>query len=69
MPPPGESVLEGVCAIRKEPGLVQELSRLEVGEISLQGRLGQPGNGLQEGGSDVFAKHCGGLQELPCRCR
>jgi hypothetical protein len=65
----GEGVLESIGAIRKESGLVQELSGLEVGETSLQRRLGHPGNGLQEGDSDVFAEHCGGLQELPLRCR
>ena len=65
----GESVPESVGAIRKEPVLVQELSRLKVGEILLQRRLGQPGNGLQKGECDVFAKHCGGLQELPRGCR
>ena len=65
----GEGVLEGVLALRKEPCLVQELGGLEVGETALQRRLGQLGDGLQQGDGDVLADHRGGLQELPLGCR
>jgi hypothetical protein len=49
-PPVGDlvrkGVLEGVHALRKEAGLIQEFRRLEVRQAALQSSVGQLGNGL-----------------------
>ena len=45
----GEGVLEGVVALGEEARLVEELGGLEVRQAAMQRRLGQLGNGLQQG--------------------
>ena len=42
----GQGVLEGEFALGEQPRLVEELGRLQVGQATLQVRLGQLGNGL-----------------------
>ena len=48
-------MLEGVGALGKQAGLVQELGRLEVREAATERRLGQLGNGLQQRQGDLGA--------------
>ena len=43
----GQGVFEGEFALREQPRLVEELSRLQAGEAAVQGRLGPLGHGLQ----------------------
>ena len=47
----GEGVLEGILVVGKEPGLVEELGRLQVGEAAMQRSLGHrlPGAGGRRG--------------------
>ena len=59
----GQGVLEGVGVLREETGLVQELGRLEVGQATVQGLLGQLGNGLQQGQGDIHTNDRGRLQQ------
>ena len=45
----GHRVLERVLEIREDPGLVQELRRLETADRGVQLVLGELGNGLEQG--------------------
>ena len=60
----GEGVLEGILALGKEPGLVQELGGLEVGEAAVQCLFGRLGDRLEEGEGHLQADHRGRLQEI-----
>jgi hypothetical protein len=60
----GQGVLEGVGALREEARLVEELGGLEVRQTAMQRRLGQLGNGLQQGQGHLGANDRSGLQEL-----
>ena len=60
----GQGVLEGVGTLRKEARLVEELGGLEVRQAAMQRRLGQLGDGLQQGQGHLGADDRGGLQEL-----
>jgi hypothetical protein len=44
----GEGVLEGAFALGEEPRLVEKLGGLQVGKATLERRLGQLSNGLQQ---------------------
>ena len=57
-------MLEGVGALREEARLVEELGGLEVRQAAMQRRLGQLGNGLQQGKRHLGANDRGGLEEL-----
>ena len=58
-----QGVLEGVFRLGKEARLVEELGGLESCEAALQGRLGQLGDGLQQGQRYLGADDRGGLEE------
>ena len=60
----GQGMLEGVGALREEARLVEELGGLEVRQAAMQRRLGQLGNGLQQGQGHLGANDRGGLEEL-----
>src|SRR5262245_24424180 len=62
----GESVLEGILTLGKEPCLVQELGRLEVCQTTMQNVFGQLGNGLQQRQGHLRANDGGGLEEALC---
>src|SRR5262245_5241474 len=57
----GQGVLEGVFRLGKEARLVEELGGLEVREATVQGGLGQLGDGLQQGQWHLGADDRGGL--------
>jgi hypothetical protein len=59
-----QGVLEGEFALGEQPGLVEELCRLQVGQATIQGRLRQLGDGLQQGQGDLVANHRGGLEYM-----
>jgi hypothetical protein len=59
----GQSMLEGVFLLGKEPCLVEELGRLEVRETAMQRRLGQLGDGLQQRQGDLRPDDGSGLEE------
>ena len=56
-------MLEAILDVRKEPGLIQELRGLQVGEALAEGLLGQLGDGLEQGAGHILAHHGGGLEE------
>ena len=58
-----QGVLEGEFALREQPGLVEELSGLQVGQATLQHLLGQLGNGLEQGQGYLVANHRSGLEQ------
>ena len=58
-----QGVLEGVVLLGEEPRLVEELGRLQVRQTAVQRRLGQLGNGLQQGQRHLRADDRGRLQE------
>ncbi len=60
----GEGVLEGVFVLGKEARLVEELGRLEMRERAMQCRLGQLGNGPQQGQGHLGADDRRGLEEM-----
>src|SRR5262245_45818611 len=59
----GESMLEGVLEIWKEPSLVEELGSLKPGQAPAQRVLGELADCLQEPKGHVLADDRGGLQE------
>ena len=59
----GEGMGERVCQLGKQPGLIQKLGGLQVGETTVQLGLGHLGNGLQQGQGHLRADHGGGLEE------
>ena len=59
-----QGVLEGVGALWEEARLVEELGRLEVCQAAIQRRLGQLGDGLQQGLGHLGANDRSSLQEL-----
>src|SRR5262249_5547208 len=59
----GESMLEGVLEIWKEPSLVEELGSLKPGQAPAQRVLGELADRLQEPKGHVLADDRGGLQE------
>jgi hypothetical protein len=59
----GQGVLEGIGALRKQLRLVEELRGLEVRQAAMQSRLGQLGDGFQEGEKHLGANDGGGLQK------
>ena len=56
-------MLEGVFVLGEQARLIQELRRLEVRQAAVQRRLGQVGNGLQQGQGHLGANDGGGLQQ------
>jgi hypothetical protein len=60
----GEGVLEGVLVLREEARLVEKLGRLQMCKAAMQRRLGQLGNGLEQGQGYLGADHGGGLEEV-----
>jgi hypothetical protein len=65
----GEDMLEGVRVLGKEARLVEEFGSLQVAEASVQGWLGQLGNGPQQGQGYLRADDRGGLEEARLRGR
>src|SRR5262249_51976783 len=59
-----QGVREGEVALGEQPRLVQELSRLQMGEAAVERRLGQLGNGLQERQGHLCANDRCCLQQL-----
>ena len=59
----GQGVLEGVFALGKEPGLVEELGACKVRQATLEHRLGHVGNGLQQRQGHLRANHGRRLQQ------
>ena len=58
-----ERVLERVLEVRKEPGLVEELRGLEVGELGAHLGLRRVGNGQEQREGHVLADDRGGLEQ------
>jgi hypothetical protein len=54
-------VLEGIGTFREQARLVEKLGRLEVRQAAMQHRLGQLGNGLQQGQGHLGANDRSGL--------
>jgi hypothetical protein len=61
-----EGMLEGVLVLREEVGFVEELSSLELRQTIMQRRLGQFGNGLEQGQGHLGADDGGRLEEALC---
>ena len=59
----GQRVLEGVGVLREEVGLVEKLSRLEVPEAFVHGRLGQLGDRLQQRHGHLGTNNRGRVQQ------
>src|SRR5262249_44037839 len=59
----GERMLERVLVIGEQPRLVEELSVLQVGELSAQLRFGLVGDGRQKRKGHVLADDSGGLEQ------
>ena len=60
----GQGMLEGVLTFRKEPRLVEKLSRLEMREAAVHSVFGHLGNSLQQRQGHLDANDRRGLQEL-----
>ena len=60
----GQGVFEGEFALGEQPRLIEELGRLQVGQATVQVRLGQLGNGLQQGQGHLGANDRGGLEQV-----
>ena len=58
-----QSVREGVCWLREEARLVQELRSLELGEMAAQVGVRQVGNGSQQGKRHFCTNDGGGLEQ------
>jgi hypothetical protein len=59
----GERVLEGVLEVRKEPGLVEELCSLKVGELGAHLGLRRVGDGQEQRHGHVLADDRGRLEQ------
>jgi len=59
-----QGVFEGKFALGEQPRFVEELGRLQVCQTAVQGRLGQLGNGLQQGQGYLGADDRGGLEHM-----
>ena len=65
----GEGVLEGVGALGKQAGLVEELCRLQLRQAAIQGVFGQLGEGLQQRPGHFGADDRRGLEQAFVRWR
>ena len=58
-----QGMFKGVFRLGEQAGLIQELRRLEVRQATVQRRLGQVRNGLQQGEGYFRPNHGGGLEQ------
>src|SRR5262245_53445146 len=58
-----QGVLEGVCSLREEACLIQELRGLERGEMAVELGVWQVGSGSQQRAWDLHANDGSGLQQ------